>query len=142
MNLVGELVLSRNQLVQHVAGSTDSLLTSSSQRLDTITGELQEAVMRTRMQPISSIWKKLPRFTRDLSLKFGKKVEIEMEGEETDLDKSVIEAIKGSLLHLVRNAVDHGIEDPDTREKNGKPRYRDSSPARPPRGRHRGHRGS
>jgi len=122
MNLVGELVLSRNQLVQHVAGSTDSLLTSSSQHLDAITGELQEAVMRTRMLPISSIWKKLPRFTRDLSLKFGKQVEIKMEGEETDLDKSVIEAIKGSLLHLVRNAVDHGIEDPDTREENGKPR--------------------
>jgi two-component system chemotaxis sensor kinase CheA len=122
MNLVGELVLSRNQLVQHLAGSTDSRLTSSSQRLDAITGELQEAVMRTRMLPISSIWKKLPRFTRDLSLKFGKQVEIEMEGEETDLDKSVIEAIKGSLLHLVRNAVDHGIEDPDTREENGKPR--------------------
>jgi len=122
MNLVGELVLSRNQFVQNVAGSTDSRLTSSSQRLDAITGELQEAVMRTRMQPISSIWKKLPRFTRDLSLKFGKQVEIEMEGEETDLDKSVIEAIKGSLLHLVRNAVDHGIEDPDAREKNGKPR--------------------
>jgi two-component system chemotaxis sensor kinase CheA len=122
MNLVGELVLSRNQLVQHVAGSTDSRLTSSSQRLDAITGELQAAVMRTRMQPISSIWKKLPRFTRDLSMKFGKQVEIEMEGEETDLDKSVIEAIKGSLLHLVRNAVDHGIEDPDAREKNGKPR--------------------
>jgi len=122
MNLVGELVLSRNQLVQNVAGSTDSRLTSSSQRLDAITGELQEAVMRTRMQPISSIWKKLPRFTRDLSLKFGKQVEIEMEGEETDLDKSVIEAIKGSLLHLVRNAVDHGIEDPDAREKKGKPR--------------------
>jgi len=77
MNLVGELVLSRNQLVQHVAGSTDSRLTSSSQRLDAITGELQEAVMRTRMQPISSIWKKLPRFTRDLSLKFGKQVVIE-----------------------------------------------------------------
>ena len=122
MNLVGELVLSRNQLVQHLASSTDSRLTSSSQRLDAITGELQEAVMRTRMQPISSIWKKLPRFTRDLSLKFGKQVEIEMEGEETDLDKSVIEAIKGSLLHLVRNAVDHGIEDPDAREVNGKPR--------------------
>ena len=122
MNLVGELVLSRNQLVQHLAGSTDSRLTSSSQRLDAITGALQESVMRTRMQPISSIWRKLPRFTRDLSLKFGKQVEIQMEGEDTDLDKSVIEAIKGSLLHLVRNAVDHGIEDPDTREANGKPR--------------------
>jgi two-component system chemotaxis sensor kinase CheA len=122
MNLVGELVLSRNQLVQLVEASTNSRLTSSAQRLDTITGELQEAVMRTRMQPISSIWNKLPRFTRDLSLKFAKQVEIELEGEETDLDKSVIEAIRGSLLHLVRNAVDHGIEDPDAREANGKPR--------------------
>jgi two-component system chemotaxis sensor kinase CheA len=122
MNLVGELVLSRNQLVQHLAESTDSRLTSSSQRLDAITGALQESVMRTRMQPISSIWRKLPRFTRDLALSFGKEVEIQMEGEDTDLDKSVIEAIKGSLLHLVRNAVDHGIEDPDTREANGKPR--------------------
>jgi len=122
MNLVGELVLSRNQIVQHLAGSADSQLTSSSQHLDTITGELQEAVMRTRMQPISSIWNKLPRFTRDLSLKFGKEVSVEMEGEETGLDKSVIEAIKGALLHLVRNAVDHGIEDPDTREANEKPR--------------------
>jgi two-component system chemotaxis sensor kinase CheA len=122
MNLVGELVLARNQLVQHLATSPDSHLASSSQRLDSITSELQEAVMRTRMQPISSIWRKLPRFTRDLALKFGKEVEIEMEGEDTDLDKSVIEAIKGSLLHLVRNSVDHGIEAPDVREANGKPR--------------------
>jgi two-component system chemotaxis sensor kinase CheA len=122
MNLVGELVLARNQLVQHLAGSGDGGVVSSSQRLDSITSELQEAVMRTRMQPISSIWRKLPRFTRDLALKFGKEVEIEMEGEETDLDKSVIEAIKGSLLHLVRNSVDHGIESPDVREERGKPR--------------------
>jgi two-component system chemotaxis sensor kinase CheA len=122
MNLVGELVLARNQLVQHYAAATNSHLVSSTQRLDSITSELQEAVMRTRMQPISSIWRKLPRFTRDLALKFGKEVEIEMEGEDTDLDKSVIEAIKGSLLHLVRNSVDHGIEAPDVREAHGKPR--------------------
>jgi two-component system chemotaxis sensor kinase CheA len=122
MNLVGELVLARNQLVQHLSSSTDSHLASSSQRLDSITSELQEAVMRTRMQPISSIWRKLPRFTRDLALSFGKEVEFEMEGEDTDLDKSVIEAIKGSLLHLVRNSVDHGIEAPDVREAKGKPR--------------------
>jgi len=122
MNLVGELVLARNQLVQHLATSPDSHLASSSLRLDSITSELQEAVMRTRMQPISSIWRKLPRFTRDLALSFGKEVEIEMEGEDTDLDKSVIEAIKGSLLHLVRNSVDHGIEAPDVREAHGKPR--------------------
>jgi two-component system chemotaxis sensor kinase CheA len=122
MNLVGELVLARNQLVQHLATSQDPHLASSAQRLDSITSELQEAVMRTRMQPISSIWRKLPRFTRDLALSFGKEVEFEMEGEETDLDKSVIEAIKGSLLHLVRNSVDHGIEAPDVREAHGKPR--------------------
>jgi two-component system chemotaxis sensor kinase CheA len=122
MNLVGELVLARNQLVQYLAESGDGGVASSSQRLDSITSELQEAVMRTRMQPISSIWRKLPRFTRDLALSFGKEVEIEMEGEETDLDKSVIEAIKGSLLHLVRNSVDHGIEPPDVREARGKPR--------------------
>ena len=122
MNLVGELVLARNQLVQHLATTQDPHLVSSSQRLDSITSELQEAVMRTRMQPISSIWRKLPRFTRDLALSFGKEVDFEMEGEETDLDKSVIEAIKGSLLHLVRNSVDHGIEAPDVREAHGKPR--------------------
>jgi two-component system chemotaxis sensor kinase CheA len=122
MNLVGELVLARNQLVQYLSVSSDSHLVNSSQRLDSVTGELQEAVMRTRMQPISSIWKKLPRFTRDLALKFEKDVEIQLEGEETELDKSVIEAIKGSLLHLVRNAVDHGIESPDERVANGKPR--------------------
>jgi two-component system chemotaxis sensor kinase CheA len=122
MNLVGELVLARNQIVQHLTSSADSHLVSSSQRLDSITSELQEAVMRTRMQPISSIWRKLPRFTRDLALSFGKEVEFEMEGEDTDLDKSVIEAIKGSLLHLVRNSVDHGIEAPDVREARGKPR--------------------
>ena len=122
MNLVGELVLARNQLVQRLAGGQDARLAASSQRLDSITGELQEAVMRTRMQPISSIWQKLPRFVRDLAHNFEKEVEIEMEGEETDLDKSVIEAIKGSLLHLVRNSVDHGIEAPDVRESQGKPR--------------------
>ena len=122
MNLVGELVLARNQLVQRIAEGSDDRLSASSQRLDSITGELQEAVMRTRMQPISTIWQKLPRFVRDLAHKFEKEVEIEMEGEETDLDKSVIEAIKGSLLHLVRNAVDHGIELPDVRESQGKPR--------------------
>ena len=122
MNLVGELVLARNQIVQNLVGSVDHRLATSSQRLDTITGELQEAVMQTRMQPISSIWSKLPRFTRDLSLKFDKQVEIQMEGEDTDLDKSIIEAIKGSILHLVRNAVDHGIEKPDDRATKGKPR--------------------
>jgi len=121
MNLVGELVLARNQLVQHLSGSPDPLLVASSLRLDGVTGELQEAVMRTRMQPVSTIWKKLPRFVRDLALGFDKRVEVQMEGEDTDLDKAVIEAIKGSLLHLVRNAVDHGIEAPEVRAARGKP---------------------
>ena len=120
MNLVGELVLARNQLVQHLSGSPDPLLVASSLRLDGVTGELQEAVMQTRMQPISTIWNKLPRFVRDLALGFDKKVEIQLEGQDTDLDKSVIEAIKGSLLHLVRNAVDHGIEAPEVRTARGK----------------------
>ncbi len=122
MNLVGELVLARNQIAQNLAADSNAALTTASQRLDSITGELQEAVMRARMQPISSILTKLPRFVRDLAVAAGKQVEIELHGQETDLDKSVLEAIKTSLLHLVRNAVDHGIEVPDDRVSAGKTR--------------------
>lgn len=122
MNLVGELVLARNQISQNLNPDSNTALTSASQRLDSITGELQEAVMRARMQPISSILSTLPRFVRDLAVASGKQIEIDIQGQETDLDKSVLEAIKTSLLHLVRNAVDHGIEAPEDREKAGKPR--------------------
>jgi len=122
MNLVGELVLARNQISQNLDNDSQLALTTASQRLDSITGELQEAVMRARMQPISSILSTLPRFVRDLAITSGKELEIEIEGQETDLDKSVLEAIKTSLLHLVRNAVDHGIEAPEDREAAGKPR--------------------
>jgi two-component system chemotaxis sensor kinase CheA len=122
MNLVGELVLARNQISQNLGNDSNLALTTASQRLDSITGELQEAVMRARMQPISSILSTLPRFVRDLAISSGKELEIEIEGQETDLDKSVLEAIKTSLLHLVRNAVDHGIEAPEDREAEGKPR--------------------
>ena len=122
MNLVGELVLARNQISQNLSSDSNLALTTASQRLDSITGELQEAVMRARMQPISSILSTLPRFVRDLAITSGKELEIEIEGQETDLDKSVLEAIKTSLLHLVRNAVDHGIETPEDREATGKPR--------------------
>ena len=122
MNLVGELVLARNQISQNLGNDSNLALTTASQRLDSITGELQEAVMRARMQPISSILSTLPRFVRDLAISSGKELEINIEGQETDLDKSVLEAIKTSLLHLVRNAVDHGIETPDDREASGKPR--------------------
>ena len=122
MNLVGELVLARNQISQNLGGESTPALISASHRLDSITGDLQEAVMRARMQPISVILSTLPRFVRDLSVASGKEIDIDIQGQETDLDKSVIEAIKTSLLHLVRNAVDHGIETPEQREKAGKPR--------------------
>jgi two-component system chemotaxis sensor kinase CheA len=122
MNLVGELVLARNQISQNLGNNGNLALTTASQRLDSITGELQEAVMRARMQPISSILSTLPRFVRDLAISSGKELEIDIQGQETDLDKSVLEAIKTSLLHLVRNAVDHGIESPEDREAVGKPR--------------------
>ncbi len=121
MNLVGELVLARNQILRLSEGTENLQFETASARLHGITTELQEAVMRTRMQPISLLWKKLPRFVRDLSQQFGKNVDIQMEGQDTELDKAVIEAIQGSLLHLVRNSLDHGIETPEVRRKKGKP---------------------
>jgi two-component system chemotaxis sensor kinase CheA len=120
MNLVGELVLTRNQILQHALGE-DTAFTSMSQRLNLITTELQEGVMKTRMQPIGNVWSKLPRVVRDLAIATGKQVRLEMDGEETELDKTIIEAIRDPLTHLVRNAVDHGIEDPADRVAAGKP---------------------
>jgi two-component system, chemotaxis family, sensor kinase CheA len=121
MNLVGELVLARNQIVQLVSEEQDSRFSGASQRLNLITTELQEGVMKTRMQPIGNVWNKLPRIVRDLSLGCGKQVELQMVGQDTELDKTIIEAIKDPLTHLVRNAVDHGIEAPDIRVAAGKP---------------------
>ncbi|HEY4625566.1 MAG TPA: chemotaxis protein CheA [Blastococcus sp.] len=121
MLLVGELVLTRNQIVQNVARSTDTDLIRASQRLNLIASELQEGVMKTRMQPIDHIWSKLPRVVRDLGLQCGKSVRLEMEGRETELDKTLLEAVKDPLTHLVRNSVDHGIEAPEARTKAGKP---------------------
>ena len=120
MNLVGELVLARNQLVRGVMEIGDSGLVRSAQRLGMITSELQEGIMKTRMQPIDHIWSKLPRVIRDLSNSLGKQVQLVMQGKETELDRSLLEAVKDPLTHLVRNAVDHGIEDPETRVANGK----------------------
>ena len=122
MNLVGELVLARNQILQFAQGSEDSGLVASSQRLNLITSELQEGVMKTRMQPIGNIWSKFPRTVRDLATSCGKEVRIEMEGKETELDKTIIEAIKDPLTHLVRNSVDHGFETAERRAATGKPR--------------------
>jgi two-component system chemotaxis sensor kinase CheA len=120
MNLVGELVLARNQILQHTQGVQDAGLVASGQRLNLITSELQEGVMKTRMQPIGNIWSKFPRTVRDVAMSCGKSVRIEMEGKETELDKTIIEAIKDPLTHLVRNSVDHGIETPDKRVQAGK----------------------
>jgi two-component system, chemotaxis family, sensor kinase CheA len=120
MNMVGELVLARNQLVRGVMETGDSGLVRSAQRLGMITSELQEGIMKTRMQPIEHIWSKLPRVIRDLSQSLGKRVELVMEGKETELDRSLLEAVKDPLTHLVRNAVDHGIEDTDKRIAAGK----------------------
>lgn len=122
MNMVGELVLTRNQINQGLSKSADSALLTASQRLSLITTELQEGIMKTRMQQIGNIWSKFPRVVRDLAMSCGKEIRIDMEGKETELDKTLIEAIKDPLTHLVRNSVDHGIETPSVREERGKPR--------------------
>jgi two-component system chemotaxis sensor kinase CheA len=121
MNRVGELVLLRNQILQFTNNTEDSGLLATSQRLNLITTELQEGVMKTRMQPIENIWSKFPRTVRDVATSCGKRVRIDMEGKETELDKTIIEAIKDPLTHIVRNSVDHGIETPQRRIAAGKP---------------------
>lgn len=120
MTCVGELVLARNQILQFTNGNVESELHRTSQRLNLITSELQESVMKTRMQPIGNVWSKFPRLVRDLAGICEKQVRIEMEGKETELDKTIIEAIKDPLTHLVRNTVDHGIERAEVRKANGK----------------------
>lgn len=122
VDLVGELVLTRNQLLQRTVLAEDVELLRASQRLDLIASELQESVMKTRMQPIGQVWAKMPRMVRDLSRQLGREVDLVMEGHETELDRSLLEALKGPLTHLVRNSMDHGIEKPDARVAVGKPR--------------------
>ncbi|MFO0429315.1 MAG: chemotaxis protein CheW [Planctomyces sp.] len=121
MNLVGELVLTRNQILQFSQSTDDPGMITASQRLNLITTELQEGVMKTRMQPIRNAWSKLPRVVRDLSIACGKQVQVLMEGAETELDKTILEAIKDPLTHIVRNSVDHGIEPAHVRAAAGKP---------------------
>jgi two-component system chemotaxis sensor kinase CheA len=120
MDLVGELVLTRNQILQFNTEREDPALNATSQRLNLITTELQEGVMKTRMQPIGVVWNKLPRVVRDMALALGKGVQLVMDGAETELDRTIIEAIKDPLMHLVRNSCDHGIESPDVRVRAGK----------------------
>src|SRR5262249_4330542 len=120
--LVGELVLARNQVLQFSASQESTSFLGTVQRLNLLTTELQAGVMKTRMQPISTIWSKFPRIVRDLSVACGKEVQLRMDGQETELDKTIIEAIRDPLTHLLRNAIDHGVEPPAQRTASGKPR--------------------
>ena len=120
MNSVSELVLSRNQLLQILRQNPSSEFSAPLQRLNQITSALQEGVMRTRMQPIQNAWAPLPRLVRDLSKSTGKQVRLEMIGSDTELDRQIIEMIRDPLIHIIRNAVDHGIESPDARELRNK----------------------
>lgn len=121
MNLVGELVLTRNRIVQVTENRADDELTEPIQRLNRLTAALQDGVMRTRMQPVRNAWKKYPRIVRDLAKQSGKLCEVEFQGGDTELDKSMLEAIADPLVHLVRNSIDHGIEKPYLRRIKGKP---------------------
>lgn len=122
MNLVGELVLCRNQILEFSNSEIkDDGFKSISGRLNLVTSELQEGVMKTRMQPIRTLWNKFPRVVRDIAMTLGKQVRLEMEGEETELDKTLIEAIANPLTHLIRNCLDHGLETPEERTAAGKP---------------------
>ncbi len=122
MNLVGELVLTRNRLNSLQQAHTNEEVTKAVANLDMITVDLQAAVMKTRMQPIKKVFGRFPRVVRDLARSLKKEVNLELVGEETDLDKNLVDALADPLVHLVRNSVDHGIEMPDVREKAGKPR--------------------
>ncbi len=121
MTLVSELVLTRNSLNQMVRGRDDSEFVVPLQRLSHITSDLQEGVMKTRMQPIGNAWAKLPRIVRDLALEAEKKIDLQMVGAETELDRQVLELIKDPLTHMVRNSADHGLEVPADRQAAGKP---------------------
>ncbi len=122
MNLVGELVLVRNRLMTLESLRADEEIAMAVDNLDLVTSDLQAAVMKTRMQPIKKVFGRFPRVVRDLARSLNKEITLELMGEETDLDKNLVEALADPLVHLVRNAVDHGIEMPDVREKAGKPR--------------------
>jgi two-component system, chemotaxis family, sensor kinase CheA len=118
--MVSELVLTRNQLMQMVRNNGDSEFKGPLQRLSVVTAELQDSVMKTRMQPIGSAWKKLPRIVRDAARDLGKKIDLVLEGEATELDRQVLELIKDPLTHMIRNSCDHGLESPQTRASAGK----------------------
>ncbi len=121
MTMVSELVLTRNQLLEIVRRHSESEFKVPLQRLSNVTAELQEGVMKTRMQPIGNAWAKLPRIVRDLGNELGKEIELEMHGAETELDRQVLDIIRDPLTHMVRNSADHGLETPEERRAAGKP---------------------
>ncbi|HEY6833985.1 MAG TPA: Hpt domain-containing protein, partial [Pseudolabrys sp.] len=121
MTMVSELVLTRNQLLEIVRRHEDSEFKTPLQRLSNVTAELQEGVMKTRMQPIGNAWQKLPRIVRDLAGELGKQIDLEMQGAETELDRQVLDLIKDPLTHMVRNSADHGLETAEERRTRGKP---------------------
>src|SRR6185369_6788789 len=121
MTMVSELVLTRNQLLEISRRNEDTEFKVPLQRLSNVTAELQEGVMKTRMQPIGNAWQKLPRIVRDLSGELGKQIELEMHGADTELDRQVLDLIKDPLTHMVRNSADHGLETPAERLAGGKP---------------------
>jgi two-component system chemotaxis sensor kinase CheA len=121
MNLAGELVLSRNQLLEALARSDQRAVQVGSQRINLVTSELQEAIMQTRMQPIGSIFTRFPRLVRDLSKKLGKDIQLLMDGKEVEMDKTIVEGLSDPLTHMVRNAIDHGLESATQRSQAGKP---------------------
>jgi two-component system chemotaxis sensor kinase CheA len=121
MTMVSELVLTRKQLIEIVRRHQESEFKAPLQRLSNVTAQLQEGVLKTRMQPISRAWQQLPRVVRDLSAEFGKPMQLERHGAETELDRQVLDLIKDPLTHMVRNAADHGLEGPQQRVAAGKP---------------------
>ena len=120
MTMVSELVLTRNQLLQILRHQKESEFSTPLQRLNQVVSELQEGVMKTRMQPIGNAWAKLPRIVRDISVELKKKIDLQMRGKDTELDRQVLEMIKDPLTHMVRNSADHGLESPEERKKAGK----------------------
>ncbi len=122
MTLISELVLTRNQLLQLNRRQVDEAFAAPLQRLSTITTELQDSIMKTRVQPIGAVWRKLPRVVRDLACEVGKEIRLEMDGEATELDRRILELIRDPLTHMVRNSADHGLETPEERVAAGKPR--------------------
>jgi two-component system chemotaxis sensor kinase CheA len=121
MTIAGEIVLARNQILQYSQQYGDSSFQNTCRQLNLITTELQEHVMKTRLQPLGNVWNRFPRLVHNAAQACGKKVRLETEGSETELDKTLIEAIRDPLTHLVRNAIDHGIEPPERRRAAGKP---------------------